>query len=158
MDIISQVGIVCLSFFFIWLDRRTNSFRPCVRAYVMAYVMCLPMIKFLFFLFSFSITADHSSFSHIQKTFLTDHKPYKTTLNPLSTHLHHTLFHSGYDFGYFVKLLTAESLPTTEDGFFALLNIWFPTVYDIKFLMKASKLLKGGLQEVADDLGVCMIV
>jgi len=27
-------------------------------------------------------------------------------------------FHSGYDFGYFVKLLTAESLPTTEDGFF----------------------------------------
>lgn len=65
------------------------------------------------------------------------------------------LFHSGYDFGYFVKLLTAESLPTTEDGFFSLLNIWFPTVYDIKFLMKASKLLKGGLQEVADDLGVC---
>ena len=61
---------------------------------------------------------------------------------------------SGYDFGYFVKLLTAESLPTTEDGFFSLLNIWFPTVYDIKFLMKASKLLKGGLQEVADDLGV----
>ena len=64
--------------------------------------------------------------------------------------------HSGYDFGYFVKLLTAESLPTTEDGFFSLLNIWFPTVYDIKFLMKASKLLKGGLQEVADDLGVCV--
>jgi len=66
-------------------------------------------------------------------------------------------FHSGYDFGYFVKLLTAESLPTTEDGFFSLLNLWFPTVYDIKFLMKASKLLKGGLQEVADDLGVLRI-
>jgi CCR4-NOT transcription complex subunit 7/8 len=67
-------------------------------------------------------------------------------------------FHSGYDFGYFVKLLTAESLPMTEDGFFALLNIWFPTVYDIKYLMKASKLLKGGLQEVADDLGVLRMV
>ncbi|KAF8158546.1 CAF1-domain-containing protein [Crassisporium funariophilum] len=66
-------------------------------------------------------------------------------------------FHSGYDFGYFVKLLTAESLPTTEDAFFSLLNIWFPTVYDIKFLMKASKALKGGLQEVADDLGVLRI-
>jgi len=62
---------------------------------------------------------------------------------------------SGYDFGYFVKLLTAQSLPTSEDAFFALLKIWFPTVYDIKFLMKASKALKGGLQEVADDLGVC---
>jgi CCR4-NOT transcription complex subunit 7/8 len=54
-----------------------------------------------------------------------------------------------------VKLLTAQSLPTSEDAFFALLKIWFPTVYDIKFLMKASKALKGGLQEVADDLGVC---
>jgi CCR4-NOT transcription complex subunit 7/8 len=53
-----------------------------------------------------------------------------------------------------VKLLTAQSLPTSEDAFFALLKIWFPTVYDIKFLMKASKALKGGLQEVADDLGV----
>ncbi|KAF9046760.1 ribonuclease H-like domain-containing protein [Panaeolus papilionaceus] len=63
-------------------------------------------------------------------------------------------FHSGYDFGYFVKLLTAESLPTTEDAFFTLLKLWFPTVYDIKYLMKASKSLKGGLQEVADDLGI----
>jgi hypothetical protein len=62
--------------------------------------------------------------------------------------------YSGYDFGYFVKLLTAESLPTTEDKFFALLRIWFPTVYDLKFLMRATKVLKGGLQEVADDLGV----
>jgi len=66
-------------------------------------------------------------------------------------------FHSGYDFGYFVKLLTAESLPTAEDAFFELMKIWFPTVYDIKFLMKASKALKGGLQEVADDLGVLRI-
>lgn len=65
------------------------------------------------------------------------------------------LSHSGYDFGYFVKLLTAQSLPTTEDAFFDLLKLWFPTVYDIKYLMKASKVLKGGLQEVADDLGVC---
>jgi mRNA deadenylase subunit len=61
---------------------------------------------------------------------------------------------SGYDFGYFVKLLTAVSLPTTEEAFFELLRIWFPTVYDIKFMMRASNVLKGGLQEVADDLGV----
>jgi len=63
-------------------------------------------------------------------------------------------FHSGYDFGYFVKLLTAESLPTTEDSFFDLLRTWFPTVYDIKFMMRACKVLKGGLQDIADDLGV----
>ncbi|EGO23643.1 hypothetical protein SERLADRAFT_449989 [Serpula lacrymans var. lacrymans S7.9] len=66
-------------------------------------------------------------------------------------------FHSGYDFGYFVKLLTAVSLPTTEDVFFDLLRTWFPTVYDIKFMMRACKVLKGGLQDVADDLGVMRI-
>ncbi|KAL4250781.1 CAF1 family protein [Abortiporus biennis] len=66
-------------------------------------------------------------------------------------------FHSGYDFGYFVKLLTAESLPTTEDLFFERLRTWFPTIYDIKFMMRATKMLKGGLQEVADDLGVMRI-
>ncbi|KAJ3546428.1 hypothetical protein NMY22_g2053 [Coprinellus aureogranulatus] len=32
-------------------------------------------------------------------------------------------FHSGYDFGYFVKLLTAKSLPTSEDEFFELLKL-----------------------------------
>ncbi|KAF5382332.1 hypothetical protein D9757_008461 [Collybiopsis confluens] len=63
-------------------------------------------------------------------------------------------FHSGYDFGYFVKLLTAESLPTNEDSFFDLLRTWFPTVYDIKFMMRAANVLKGGLQDIADDLGV----
>ncbi|KAF7795165.1 hypothetical protein EIP86_006314 [Pleurotus ostreatoroseus] len=64
---------------------------------------------------------------------------------------------NGYDFGYFVKLLTGESLPTSEELFFEKLRIWFPTVYDIKFMMRACKVLKGGLQDVADDLGVMRI-
>jgi hypothetical protein len=64
-------------------------------------------------------------------------------------------FISGYDFGYFIKLLTGLSLPTTEEAFFELLQIWFPIVYDIRYLMRTSKVLKGTLQDVADDLGVC---
>lgn len=67
------------------------------------------------------------------------------------------LSYSGYDFGYFVKLLTGESLPTSEELFFERLRIWFPTVYDIKFMMRACKVLKGGLQDVADDLGVRLL-
>ena len=67
-----------------------------------------------------------------------------------------TWHHSGYDFGYFVKLLTGESLPTSEELFFEKLRKWFPTVYDVKFMMRACKVLKGGLQDVADDLGVCL--
>jgi CCR4-NOT transcription complex subunit 7/8 len=63
-------------------------------------------------------------------------------------------FHSGYDFGYLLKALTSNELPETEDEFFELLGIYFPVVYDIKYLMKSCKNLKGGLQDVADDLNV----
>ena len=65
-----------------------------------------------------------------------------------------SLSRSGYDFGYLVKLLTNHSLPEQEDDFFELLRLWFPAIYDIKYIMRACKVLKGGLQDVADDLGV----
>ncbi|KAI9500104.1 CCR4-NOT core DEDD RNase subunit [Coemansia spiralis] len=63
-------------------------------------------------------------------------------------------FHSGYDFGYLLKLLTCSSLPEDEDGFFRILHTFFPGIYDIKFMMRSCRMLKGGLQDVADDLEV----
>jgi CCR4-NOT transcription complex subunit 7/8 len=63
-------------------------------------------------------------------------------------------FHSGYDFGYLLKLLTCQRLPADETDFFSLLRTYFPCIYDIKYLMKGCRTLKGGLQEVADDLKV----
>ena len=62
--------------------------------------------------------------------------------------------HSGYDFGYLVRLLTNCKLPDKEKEFFELLSIFFPRLYDVKYLMKSCKSLKGGLQEVADSLEV----
>ncbi|XP_015785076.1 CCR4-NOT transcription complex subunit 7 isoform X3 [Tetranychus urticae] len=61
-------------------------------------------------------------------------------------------FHSGYDFGYLLKITTDQNLPTDESEFFELLRLYFPSIYDIKYLMKSCKNLKGGLQEVADQL------
>ncbi|KAK9875571.1 hypothetical protein WA026_009376 [Henosepilachna vigintioctopunctata] len=61
-------------------------------------------------------------------------------------------FHSGYDFGYLIKLLTDNNLPQDETDFFELLKLYFPTIYDVKYLMKSCKNLKGGLQEVAEQL------
>jgi CCR4-NOT transcription complex subunit 7/8 len=61
---------------------------------------------------------------------------------------------SGYDFGYLVKILTCSPLPPTEAEFFDLLELWFPSIYDIKHIMRSCKSLKGGLQDVADSLQV----
>ncbi|GAA5924975.1 CCR4-NOT core DEDD family RNase subunit POP2 [Sporobolomyces koalae] len=66
-------------------------------------------------------------------------------------------FHSGYDFGYLLKIVSCSPLPPTETEFFDLLRVWFPCIWDIKYLMKSCKTLKGGLQEVADDLQVARI-
>jgi len=63
-------------------------------------------------------------------------------------------FHSGYDFGYLLKILLDRKLPKDENGFFELLKVFFPSIYDVKYLMKSCKSLKGGLQEVADQLEV----
>jgi hypothetical protein len=63
-------------------------------------------------------------------------------------------FHSGYDIGYLLKLLTCKPLPAQEDEFFELIHTYFPCIYDIKYLMKSCKSLKGGLNELASDLEV----
>lgn len=41
-------------------------------------------------------------------------------------------FHSGYDFGYLLKLLTDQNLPQEENDFFESLRLYFPTIYDVK--------------------------
>uniref|UniRef100_A0AAQ4NW70 poly(A)-specific ribonuclease n=1 Tax=Gasterosteus aculeatus aculeatus TaxID=481459 RepID=A0AAQ4NW70_GASAC len=63
-------------------------------------------------------------------------------------------FHSGYDFGYLIKILSNANLPEEEVDFFEILRLYFPVVYDVKYLMKSCKNLKGGLQEVAEQLAL----
>lgn len=63
-------------------------------------------------------------------------------------------FHSSYDFGYLIKLLTNKDLPNTEAEFLELLKMFFPNVFDIKYLMKSCRNLKGGLEEVARQLEI----
>lgn len=66
-------------------------------------------------------------------------------------------FHSSYDFGYLIKLLTNKDLPNTEVEFLEYLKLFFPNVFDIKYLMKSCRNLKGGLEEVARQLEVTFI-
>mmetsp|Transcript_5848 Transcript_5848/g.12317 ORF Transcript_5848/g.12317 Transcript_5848/m.12317 type:complete len:415 (-) Transcript_5848:210-1454(-) len=64
-------------------------------------------------------------------------------------------YHAGYDFAYLLKILTTKELPSDEKGFFDLLKIYFPTVYDIKYMTSLcdGHRFMGGLQRLADDLG-----
>lgn len=66
-------------------------------------------------------------------------------------------FHSGYDFGYLLKLLTCQPLPQSESDFFHILGLYFPCIYDMKYLMKFTDSLHGGLSKLAEQLDVMRI-
>lgn len=67
-------------------------------------------------------------------------------------------FHSGYDFAYLLKIMTVSPLPPEEKDFFALLNLYFPILWDIKLLVKSKRMIfKGGLQELADEMQIARI-
>jgi CCR4-NOT transcription complex subunit 7/8 len=50
--------------------------------------------------------------------------------------VHWISFHGGYDFGYLTKILICQPLPDDEREFKTKMEKFFPSIYDIKFLMK----------------------
>lgn len=63
-------------------------------------------------------------------------------------------FHSSYDFGYLLKTLTCTELPMDEQGFLDLLLTYFPSIYDVKYMMTAVEGMHGGLSSLADTLEI----
>ncbi|KAG1358951.1 putative CCR4-associated factor 1 [Cocos nucifera] len=60
----------------------------------------------------------------------------------------------GHDIGFLLRILTGRVLPETREEFFELVNIFFPTLYDVKHLTICCDDLDGGLVQVAELLGV----
>jgi CCR4-NOT transcription complex subunit 7/8 len=63
-------------------------------------------------------------------------------------------FHSGYDFAYLLKSLTCQKLPETQNGFYQLLRTYFPVFYDLKHIVRGIDQYRGGLNRIAEELGI----
>jgi len=62
-------------------------------------------------------------------------------------------FHGAFDFAYLIKVITYCGLPSTLDKFNLALKQYFPSVYDIKIILKeVTELKSGSLAKLARDL------
>lgn len=81
-------------------------------------------------------------------------------------------FHSGYDFAYLVKTMWCQQLPNDEEEYRKLVEIFFPRLLDVKYLLRHAQKLairnalntqatqainslgtKSGLQDLAEEFG-----
>lgn len=68
-------------------------------------------------------------------------------------------FHSAYDFGYLVKMLTQRVLPDELNEFLVLVGVFFRSrVFDVKHLMRFCASLYGGLDRVSQALNVSRVI
>jgi len=64
-------------------------------------------------------------------------------------------FHAGYDFGYLMKLLYGRDLPDKEEEFENMFHLLFPSVFDIKYLLRSTDISPNfGLDVLAETFGV----
>ena len=63
-------------------------------------------------------------------------------------------FNGSSDFAYLLKYLINDLLPPEEKDFIELINLYFPNLYDIKYLVNDSETYKGGLNKLAKELDV----
>lgn len=67
------------------------------------------------------------------------------------------IFHGSYDLAYLIKILSNQPLPEEEIAFNELLGLYFPTFYDVRYLIKNFSWLKGSLSKISTDLDIARV-
>ncbi|KAK8654861.1 hypothetical protein V6N13_107492 [Hibiscus sabdariffa] len=68
--------------------------------------------------------------------------------------VHWVTFQGGRDLGNLLKLLSGKDLPATKKEFFCLVKAFFPSLYDVKYLITLTNGIHGGLEKLAELLQV----
>ena len=64
------------------------------------------------------------------------------------------VFHGSSDFGYFMKLLSGKNLPKTLPDFQTQLEVFFPKIYDVKYITEKIPGFNGSLRRFGEMLQV----
>ncbi|CAG7717191.1 unnamed protein product [Allacma fusca] len=65
-------------------------------------------------------------------------------------------YHGGYDFGYLMRILRGQNLPT-KSQFSEFMKTYFPTCYDLKVLLAGHPTFVGGLHDISVRLGLSRV-
>ena len=72
----------------------------------------------------------------------------------MNSSLRWVTFQSDFDFGYLLKLLTFEELPSTYEEFLKHIFVFFPSLCDVHSLATSTHKLSGSFSTILEQLEV----
>lgn len=71
----------------------------------------------------------------------------------LSDDIKYIVFHGEFDFGYLIHLFHHEGIPETQDDFYKMIKHYFPSIYDLKYILRENPKYKdAGLSRLATKI------
>ncbi|CAD8159186.1 unnamed protein product [Paramecium octaurelia] len=76
----------------------------------------------------------------------------------LNDEIKYVVFHGEFDFGYLLHLFHHSGIPDTQDEFYKMMKLYFPSIYDLKYILKDNPKYKdAGLSRLATKVEVTRI-
>eukprot|EP01091_Cochliopodium_minus_P016944 TRINITY_DN6503_c0_g1_i1.p1 TRINITY_DN6503_c0_g1~~TRINITY_DN6503_c0_g1_i1.p1 ORF type:complete len:256 (-),score=54.06 TRINITY_DN6503_c0_g1_i1:45-812(-) len=59
-------------------------------------------------------------------------------------------YESGYEFAYLLKLMTGLAVPKTAEEYYKILQLYFPKIFDLKFILNSTNYITTNIKDVQD--------